>query len=87
MTEQIPIVVKGGLYLHHKGAYYTVLHVGQDSNNDRNKERTVIYMSLTAPHMGEIRVRHLTEFCEEVDWPDGMRGPRFLLVRSRPCSL
>ena len=84
MTGRIS-VIKGGIYLHYKGAYYTVLHVGQDSNNDRNKEHTVIYMSLTAPHAGEIRVRHLAEFCKEVDWPSGMRRPRFLLVSSRPA--
>lgn len=57
--------------------------VGQDSNNDRNKERTVVYMSLTPPHCGAIRVRHLTEFCEDVDWPDlGWQAPRFVLVGS-----
>lgn len=81
--QKLPLVVKGGIYQHYKGAQYVVLFVGQDSNNDRNKERTVVYMSLTPPHCGAIRVRHLTEFCEDVDWPDlGWRAPRFVLVGS-----
>lgn len=72
-------VILGGIYQHYKGALYVVLFVGQDSNNDRNKENTVIYMSLTEPHAGAIRVRHVAEFLGEVESND-QRVPRFTLI-------
>lgn len=74
-------ITVGGKYRHYKDAYYVVLFVGQDSNNDRNEEPTVVYMALTAPHAGEVKIRRVQEFCEFVLWPDGKMAPRFVLVR------
>lgn len=80
----VPLVVKDGIYQHYRGARYVVLFIGQDSNNDRNKERTVVYMSLTPPYAGAIRVRHFDEFVEEVEWPDRTHNPRFMFLGQVP---
>jgi hypothetical protein len=77
----LPFVVKGGIYDHYKGGQYVVLFIATDSNNDRNDELTVVYMSLTPPHAGALRVRHFDEFTEDVAWFDGTHKPRFVLNR------
>jgi hypothetical protein len=71
-------IVRQGVYRHYKGPRYIVLFVGQDSNNDRNREPTVVYMSLTEPHTGSIRTRRVSEFLESV-LIGGKPYPRFEL--------
>jgi hypothetical protein len=53
-----------------------VLHVVDESTNARKGNKGVVYVSLT---YGAIKHRDLTEFTEEVEWPDGTRRPRFIL--------
>lgn len=71
----------GKVYVHHKeGGRYTVLHLVKESTNARAGSIGVVYVSLTT---GSIRHRDLTEFIEEVEWPDGVRRPRFVLEEAR----
>lgn len=62
------------------GARYTVLHLVTDSTNARAGTPGVVYVSHTT---GLIKYRDLTEFCEEVMWPDGTTRPRFILDTSQ----
>jgi len=75
-----------GIYRHWKGDHYLVLFGARDSNNTANREDLVVYMSLTAPHAGAVNVRRLTEFTEEVELPDGSRGPRFAYMGPAPTG-
>jgi len=75
-----------GIYRHWKGNHYLVLFHARDSNNTANREDLVVYMSLTAPHAGAVNVRRLTEFTEEVELPDGSRGPRFAYMGPAPTG-
>jgi hypothetical protein len=74
------LVVKDRVYRHYKGDRYIVLFTGEDSNNDRDREPTVIYMSLDDPHAGEIKVRRVSEFLSDV-MVDGVIQPRFELIK------
>ena len=69
-------VAVGGVYRHYKGPLYLVLGVGKDSNNDRNGEAMVVYISLSEPHAGAFRTRHLKEFIDQVQ-VDGQTVNRF----------
>lgn len=78
VATNIPRTVAiGGIYQHYKGPCYIVLFVGKDSNNDRNGERTVVYMSMDEPYRGAVRVRHLDEFLEQMLLSDGRIVNRF----------
>lgn len=65
------------MYLHYKGGKYVVLFVVDESTNARVGSKVVVYMSLT---YGKVKCRDLSEFTEEVQWPDGSRKPRFVLM-------
>ena len=64
------------IYNHYKGGKYLVLFVVDESTNARLGQKVVVYTSLT---YGKIYCRDLSEFTEEVEWPDGSVGPRFIL--------
>ncbi len=64
------------VYEHFKGGKYLVLSVAEDSTNARTGNHVVVYVSLT---YGTVKVRDLNEFVEEIEWPDGIRRPRFVL--------
>ncbi len=78
-TEPIlPII---GIYRHSKGDLYEVTECVQNSTNSAGYEWMVRYNSLNpnGKHCGRY-VRSLAEFTEEVEWPDGIRRPRFSRV-------
>ncbi len=60
-----------------------MLHTTQDSTNARAGEQGVVYVSLT---YGTMKYRLLAEFTEEVEWPDGVRRPRFVLEEVKNAS-
>ncbi len=74
-------LIPNRIYEHYKGGKYLVLLVAEDSTNDRitddKKNKMVVYVSLTN---GKIWCRTLSEFAESVEWPDGQRRSRFVLV-------
>jgi hypothetical protein len=61
-----------------KGGKYLVLSVAEDSTNGREGTKVVVYVSLT---YGEIHTRDLSEFTQEVEWPNGQKGPRFVIAK------
>ena len=67
--------LKPGIYKHYKGGRYLLLHITEESTNNRPGEQGVVYVSLT---YGKIKHRKLEEFIEEVEWPDGVRRSRFM---------
>ena len=69
-------VLPGRIYAHHKGGRYLVLVLTEESTNQRVGTPGVVYVSLT---YGTFKHRDLSEFIEEVEWPDGSRKPRFIL--------
>lgn len=74
MTHEIQT---GSVYEHFKGGRYLVLHVAEDSTNDRSGNQLVVYVSLT---YGVVKCRDIAEFLEPVEWPDGTPQPRFIPV-------
>jgi hypothetical protein len=44
----------------------------------------VVYMSLSAPKTGQINVRSLTEFREDIEHPAGHKVPRFKCISTVP---
>lgn len=66
----------GKVYVHSKGGKYLVLHVTEESTNEREGALGVVYVSLT---YGKIKHRDLEEFLGIVEWPDGSKKPRFIL--------
>lgn len=71
-------VVIGGLYLHKKGNRYVVVGIGQNSNNGQANATSVEYISIEpGPRQGQKCHRDFSEFGEMVEWPDGIRRPRF----------
>jgi len=60
-----------GSYKHFKGTEYTVMVIAKDSET---QERVVIYTSGDTIYW----VRSEKMFEEEVEWPDGVRRPRFV---------
>lgn len=70
-------ITSGANYRHFKGGLYTVLFQAEESTNARKGgSGGVIYVSHT---YGKIKYRDLDEFLEEVEWPDGVMRPRFVL--------
>ncbi len=65
----------GSVYEHFKGGRYTVIHIADDSTNERVGRKSVVYVSLT---YGTVKCRDLEEFNELVEWPDGTHNPRFV---------
>jgi hypothetical protein len=66
----------GKVYIHYKeGSRYTVLFLVKESTNARSGGDGVVYVSLTT---GSIRHRDLSEFVEDVKWPDGVIRARFI---------
>ena len=60
-------------YRHYKGGTYTLLYVAENSEN--RTELMAVYVS----HLRQkVLVRPWAMFSEEVEWPDGMRRPRFV---------
>lgn len=67
-----------GIYRHYKGALYVVLGLARYSNNDPHEgDRMVLYYSL---EKRQLCVREMSQFEEEVLWPDGQMHPRFSLL-------
>lgn len=83
MIQREP-VTPGGIYEHYKGDLYIVLHVVEDSENVGNRGKMVVYMSLSEPQIGRVRMRSLVEFCEDVEKPDGGVTRRFKFLRQAP---
>lgn len=65
----------GKVYKHKKGGKYLVLHIVEESTNGQEGSQGVVYVSLKE---GSIYHRNLSEFVEEVKWPDGKMRPRFV---------
>jgi hypothetical protein len=65
----------GTIYTHYKGGRYYVLAVAEETTNARIGGHGIVYVSLT---YGKLKYRDLDEFCEEIEWPDGVRRPRFV---------
>lgn len=68
-----------GPYRHYKGGHYSVLFLSVNSNNDREGEAEVIYVSLTT---GAVHNCSLRQWQEAVQWPDGVRRARYVPLRS-----
>ncbi len=69
----------GKVYTHYKGGRYVPLHMSIESTNVRDGGVYVVYLSLT---YGIVHHRPLEEFIEEIEWPDGITRPRFILEES-----
>lgn len=65
-----------GRYRHYKGQDYEVIGCARHSETE---EWLVVYRTCYGDR--DLWVRPLAMFVEEIDWPDGSRGPRF-----RPLS-
>ncbi len=77
MSDVIPrTVAVGGVYRHYKGPIYVVLFIGKDSNNDRNDEPSVVYMSMDDPRRGAVNICHVDQFVSQVT-VDGKTVNRF----------
>jgi hypothetical protein len=73
-----------GIYRHYKGNNYIVLFIARDSNNQANRQDTVVYMSLDPPYAGSMNTRWLSEFLEDVEVPGVGKMPRFTYVGPAP---
>lgn len=72
------VIRSGKTYRHHKGGLYTVLFVAEESTNKRKGNNGgIVYVSHT---YGKIKYRDFDEFTEELEWPDGVTRPRFILL-------
>ncbi|MCW2957605.1 MAG: hypothetical protein JWP18_408 [Solirubrobacterales bacterium] len=70
--------VRSGVWQHSKGQLYLVLGVGRFDEDD---DVVVIYVRLYPRPGGQpISVRRQSVFLEEIEWPDGVRRPRFVFV-------
>lgn len=65
-----------GIYKHFKGDFYRVIAVGK---NESTKEEAVVYRGC---RFGDVWVRPMREFVEQVMCPDGELRPRFELMQS-----
>ncbi len=75
--SQKQTIQSGETYKHYKGGLYTVLFVAEETTNARKGGNGgVVYVSHT---YGKIKYRDLDEFTEEIEWPDGIVRPRFIL--------
>ncbi|MBU1292929.1 DUF1653 domain-containing protein [Patescibacteria group bacterium] len=72
------VIQSGKTYQHYKGGLYTVLFVTEETTNERKGNAGgVVYVSHT---YGKIKHRDVDEFVEEIEWPDGVVRPRFILL-------
>lgn len=72
-------IQSGKIYKHYNGGRYTVICLAEETTNARKGNNGgVVYISLT---YGKIKYRDLDEFNEEVEWPDGVKRPRFILEK------
>jgi hypothetical protein len=69
-------VLVGKVYKHYKGGRYYVFCISEESTNVREGNRAVVYFSLDKAIFHH---REPAEFVEEIEWPDGVRRPRFVL--------
>src|SRR5262245_21876031 len=69
--------VKPGIYRHYKGGLYRVLGMIRDSTNATAGRWLVQYVSLT---YGEVHARHVDEWLEDVEWPDGEVRSRYIFA-------
>lgn len=70
--------LKLGKYRHFKGGEYEVLYVARHSES---LEEMVVYKHLDGEQIGQVFVRPLAMFNEEVDRPElGYKGPRFKFI-------
>lgn len=65
-------MVNPGLYNHFKGGRYCVLMTATDSET---QQESVVYVSLDH---GTVWVRPASMWNEAVEWPDGVKRPRFV---------
>lgn len=65
-------MVNPGLYNHFKGGRYRVLMTAIDSET---QQESVVYVSLDH---GTVWVRPASMWIEAVEWPDGVKRPRFV---------
>lgn len=77
-------VTQGAIYLHYTGNLYIVMYAARDSENHGNRGDMVVYMSLSEPKIGQVNVRSLAEFREDVEHPDGGKVPRFKYLSTAP---
>lgn len=70
------VIRQNKVYAHYKGGKYLVLFLADESTNARTGNKVVVYVSLT---YGAIKCRDLSEFTEIIEWPDGIKRPRFVL--------
>jgi hypothetical protein len=77
-------VTQGAVYQHYTGNLYIVLYAAHDSENHDNRGDMVVYMSLSEPKIGQVNVRSLTEFREDVEHPAGGKVPRFKYLGTAP---
>ncbi len=71
-------IQSGRTYRHFKGGLYTVLFTAEETTNKRKGNNGgVVYVSHT---YGKIKYRDIDEFIEEIEWPDGIKRARFVLV-------
>ncbi|MBR5152658.1 MAG: DUF1653 domain-containing protein [Clostridia bacterium] len=67
-------MIQKGVYQHYKGNRYEVLEI---ANHSETLEKMVVYRALYGE--GEVWVRPLSMWSEEVETPDG-KVPRFRLI-------
>ena len=78
--QKMELPISGKTYKHHTSGRYVVICLCEETTNARKgNSGGVIYVSLT---YGKIKHRDLSEFIEEVPWPDGIMRPRFVLEES-----
>jgi hypothetical protein len=73
----ISMEIKAGLYQHKSGRFYQVLGIGAHC---KTEELFVVAVALSMQPGTRMRLRPLSEWEEEVEWPDGTKGPRFKYV-------
>lgn len=64
-----------GIYRHHKGGVYAVLSICTNTTNGQGDAKMVFYCSLTTH---QLFVREISQFHEDVKWPDGKMRARFM---------
>lgn len=69
-------MLKKGIYKHHKGNLYQVLHIARHSETE---ETLVVYQCLYGDY--SIWVRPLTMFLETIALDNGEQQPRFELIQ------
>ncbi len=69
-------MLKKGIYKHHKGNLYQVLHIARHSETE---ETLVVYQCLYDDY--SIWVRPLTMFLETIALDNGEQQPRFELIQ------